>query len=230
MSGGKMSGRVKVLCLVVVLVVLGAGVALWSTRSDGDAEALRAPAEPCWNGIPRRATLQKLLGPGTELTSDTDKFRFVKEHWPSSCRYEALSDEDGRAPVLNVSATWQRDLPPVEEISTIDGRRGDTRAPLDMGAHAFYVRASQAVYFECDVDLPAGAPAYVKRDRYVGVYIYARPMKGTGLSAVEARKVGLDIMLQLAHDLADRAGCENDTGLPDAVPAIGKANWPGYDG
>ncbi|MGW7261900.1 hypothetical protein [Streptomyces sp. NPDC054842] len=99
-----------------------------------------------------------------------------------------------------------------------------------MGVLAYYLRATQVVYFECDVDLPAGSPAYMKRDKYIGVDVYARPMKGTGLSAVEARKVGLDIMLQLAHDLADRAGCENDTGLPDAVPAISDANWPGHQG
>ncbi|XIG80063.1 hypothetical protein C1N81_28085 [Streptomyces sp. SGAir0957] len=97
-----------------------------------------------------------------------------------------------------------------------------------MGVLAYYLRASQVVFFECVPDVPADAPAYMKRDKYIKVDVLARPMKGSGLSALEARKVGLDAMLQMARDVAEKAGCKNDTNLPDSVPAVSEANWPGF--
>jgi hypothetical protein len=54
-------------------------------------------------------------------------------------------------------------------------------------------------------------------------------MKGSNLSPVDARRVGLDGMFQIARDLAKRSGCKNDTNLPNAIPPIAKANWPGYE-
>ncbi|MGW2103129.1 hypothetical protein ACWCPX_36705 [Streptomyces olivaceoviridis] len=98
-----------------------------------------------------------------------------------------------------------------------------------MGVLAYYLRASQVVFFECTAALPALAPSYMKRDRYIKVDVLARPMKGSGLSAAEARKVGVDIMLQFARDVAERAGCKNDTRLPRSVLSLTEINWPGYE-
>ncbi|MEU4035705.1 hypothetical protein [Streptomyces collinus] len=224
-----MSGRAKALCVVVVLAVLGAGLYVWLARSgDGDTDALEAPAKPCWNGTPRQDTLQKLLGPGSKLLHEQDPYRVVAEHNPSHCQYEARGD-GSLDTVLDVDVAWNHDALPVKELPTADARGDEPRTRVDMGVLAYYLRASQVVFFECTADLPADAPAYMKRDKYVKVDVLARPMKGSGLSATEARKVGLDIMLQLAQEVADRAGCKNDTNLPASVPPITEPNWPGYE-
>ncbi|MBT2370082.1 hypothetical protein J7E88_33645 [Streptomyces sp. ISL-10] len=99
---------------------------------------------------------------------------------------------------------------------------------MDAGALAYYLRASQVVFFECTPTLPADAPTHMKEDKYIEVGVLARPMKGSNLSALQARKVGLDIMFQLARDIAKQAGCKNDTNLPGTVPPVTMANWPGY--
>lgn len=108
-------------------------------------------------------------------------------------------------------------------------RLAGLRTRMDMGVLAYYLRASQVVFFECTAALPAQAPSYMKRDRYIKVDVLARPMKGSGLSAAEARKVGVDIMLQFARDVAEQAGCKNDTRLPSSVPSLTEINWPGYE-
>ncbi|MFF9154010.1 hypothetical protein ACF1AB_17465 [Streptomyces sp. NPDC014846] len=228
MSVGKMTGRAKALCLVVVLACLGVGAYVWSAGSDGgDADALKAPARPCWNGTPDRATVQKLLGPGTKLLRQQDTFRVVKEHYPSHCQYEARSD-GSLDTVLDVDIAWNHDALPVKELPTSDARGDEPRTRMDMGALAYYLRASQVVFFECTADLPADAPAYMKRDKYIKVDVLARPMKSSDLSAAEARKVGVDILLQLARDVSEQAGCKNDTNLPNRIPSIGKVNWPDF--
>jgi hypothetical protein len=224
-----MSARAKALCVVVILAVLGAGAYVWSVRSgERDADALEAPAEPCWNGTPDRDTLQKLLGPGSELLHEQDAFRVVGEHYPSHCQYEARS-EGSLDTVLDVDIAWSHDSLPVKELPTADARGDEPRTRMDMGVLAYYLRASQVVFFECTADLPADAPSYMKRDRYIKVDVLARPMKGSGLSAAEAREVGVGIMLQLARDVAERAGCTNDTDLPSSVPSLTEVNWPGYE-
>ncbi|WP_329336764.1 hypothetical protein OG252_15800 [Streptomyces sp. NBC_01352] len=229
MSVGKMSVRAKTLCVVVILTVLGAGIYVWLAQSDdGKANALEAPVKPCWNGTPNQATLQKLLGPGSELQHQQDDFRVIAEHYPTHCQYEAES-EGSLDTVLDVDVAWNDDAPPTEELPTADARGDEPRTRMDMGVLAYYLRASQVVFFECIADLPDDTPAYMKRDKYIKVDVLARPMKGSGLSAVEARKVGVDIMLQLARDVANQAGCKNNTSLPSAVPSISKANWPGYE-
>lgn len=230
MSVGRMSGRAKALCVVVVLAALGAGVYVWLDRSDeAKADALKAPTKPCWNGTPNQATLQKLLAPGSKLLYQQDDFRVVSEHLPSHCEYEAQSD-GSLDTVLDVDIAWNGDAPPSEELPTADAQGDEPRTRMDMGVLAYYLRASQVVFFECKPDLPDDAPAYKKRDKYIKVDVLARPMKGSGLPAAEARKVGVDIMLQLARDVAKQGGCKNDTNLPSSVPSISKANWPGYEG
>ncbi|WP_394433620.1 hypothetical protein [Streptomyces sp. SGAir0957] len=223
-----MSGRAKALCVVVVAALVGAGLYVWLSRSDGGVdEALKAPAEPCWDGAPDRATLQKLLGPGDKLVHEQDEFRVVKDHYPSHCQYEARSDGSVDT-VLDVDVVWNDDALPTSELPTSDAQGDEPRTRLDIGVLAYYLRASQVVFFECVPDVPADAPAYMKRDKYIKVDVLARPMKGSGLSALEARKVGLDAMLQMARDVAEKAGCKNDTNLPDSVPAVSEANWPGF--
>ncbi|MFF8727892.1 hypothetical protein ACF073_15570 [Streptomyces sp. NPDC015171] len=229
MSVGRMSRGAAALCVVVVLAILGVGIYVWSARSDdGGADALKAPAKPCWDGTPRRASLQKLLGPGSKLLHEQGDFRLIKEHYPSHCQYEAQSDGSLNT-VLDVDLAWNNDALPVKELPTSDAHGNEPRTRMDMGVLAYYLRASQVVFFECTADLPTGAPAYMKRDKYIKVDVLARPMKGSGLSATKAREAGLDIMLQLAHDVAEQAGCKNDTNLPSAVPPITKANWAGFD-
>ncbi|MFF4572387.1 hypothetical protein [Streptomyces sp. NPDC001410] len=224
-----MSGRAKALCVVVILAVLGAGIYVSLTRSDdGHADALEAPAKPCWNGTPNQATLQKLLGPGNKLLHQQDDFRVVDEHYPSHCQYEARSD-GSLDTVLDVDIAWNHDALPIKDLPTSDAQGDEPRTRMSMGVLAYYLRASQVVFFECTADLPADAPAYMKRDKYIKVDVLARPMKGSGLSAAEARKVGLDVVLQLAHHVAKLAGCKNDTNLPSSVPSISKVNWPGYE-
>ncbi|MEU6593721.1 hypothetical protein ABZ923_31670 [Streptomyces sp. NPDC046881] len=223
-----MSGRAKALCAVVVLAVLGAGIYVWSARSgEDDAAALKAPAKPCWNGTPHQDTLQMLLGPGSKLLHEQEAFRVVDEHYPSHCQYEARSGSSLDT-VLDVDIAWNHDALPVKELPTADARGDEPRTRMDMGVLAYYLRASQVVFFECTADLPADAPSYMKRDRYIKVDVLARPMKGSGLSAAEARKVGVEITLQLARDVAEQAGCKNDTRLPASAPSITEVNWPGY--
>ncbi|MFI5979019.1 hypothetical protein [Streptomyces sp. NPDC051452] len=229
MSVGKMSGRAAALCVVVILAVLGASVYVWTARSDDDgAKALQAPAKPCWNGTPRQATLQKLLGPGKKLLHQQDDFRTVRDHYPSHCQYEA-QDAGGLDTVLDVDITWNSDALPLKDLPTSDAHGDEPRSRLDVGVLAYYLRASQVVFFECSPDLPADAPAYMKRDRYIKVDVLARPMHGSGLSAADARKVGVDAMLQLARDVAEQAACKNNTNLPSALPSISKVNWPGFE-
>ncbi|MET7661048.1 hypothetical protein ABZT45_33935 [Streptomyces sp. NPDC005356] len=229
MAVGKLSGRAKALCVLVVLAILGVGVYIWSARpDDSEVKALKAPVKPCWNGVPSQATLQKLLGPGKKLLHEQDEFRVISEHQPSHCQYEAQGDGQLDT-VLDVDVVWNDDAPPVKELPTADAQGDEPRTRMDAGVLAYYLRASQVVFFACTADLAADAPAYMKRDKYIKVDVLARPMKGSGLSPVEARRVGLDGMLQIARDLAKRAGCKNDTNLPNAIPSVTKANWPGYE-
>ncbi|WP_330462101.1 hypothetical protein OIB37_27010 [Streptomyces sp. NBC_00820] len=229
MSVGRISSRAKILGLVVILAVLGAGAFMWQSRSGkDDGDTLTAPAEPCWNGTPKQATLQKLLGPGSKLLHQHRDFVTVKNHYPSNCEYAALSD-GALDTVLNAGVNWNHEALPTEKLPTADARGDEPRTRMDMGVLAYYLRASQVVFFECTADLPADAPEYMKRDKYIEINVLARPMRKSGLSATEARKVGVDIMLQLARDVAKQAGCTNGTRLPGKVPAISKANWPGYE-
>ncbi|MFJ9035515.1 hypothetical protein ACIRF8_02815 [Streptomyces sp. NPDC102406] len=229
MSVGKMSGRAKALCVVVVLALVGAGLYVWLSRSDGGEDsALKAPTKPCWDGAPDGATLQKLLGPGDKLLHEQDEFRVVKDHYPSHCQYEAQTAGSVDT-VLDVDVVWNDDALPTNELPTSDAQGNESRTRWDAGVLAYYLRASQVVFFECVPDFPADAPAYMKRDKYIKVDVLARPMKGSGLSALEARKVGLDAVLQVARDVAKKAGCKNDTNLPNSVPSVTKPNWPGFD-
>ncbi|WP_299538383.1 hypothetical protein [uncultured Streptomyces sp.] len=229
MSVGKMSGRAKALCVVVILTLVGAGFYAWLSRSRGDEDsALKAPARPCWHGAPDGATLQKLLGPGDRLLHQKDEFRVMKDHFPSHCQYEAQA-EGVLDTVLDVDVAWNDDALPTNELPTSDAQGDEPRTPWDAGVLAYYLRASQVVFFECVPDLSADAPAYMKRDKYIEVDVLARPMKGAGLSALEARKVGLDAVLQVARDVAKKAGCKNDTNLPDSLPSVSNPNWPGFN-
>ncbi|MFG2758687.1 hypothetical protein [Streptomyces wuyuanensis] len=42
------------------------------------------------------------------------------------------------------------------------------------------------------------------------------------------RQVGLDMVLEVAHKIADQAGCTNDTNLPKSAPKVDEPNWPRF--
>ncbi len=58
--------------------------------------------------------------------------------------------------------------------------------------------------------------------------VLAHPMDSAHLTAKQAREVGLDMVLEVAHKVADQAGCTNDTNLPKTAPQVADANWPRY--
>ncbi|MFJ6634193.1 hypothetical protein ACIQMR_22815 [Streptomyces sp. NPDC091376] len=229
MSVTRMSVRGKVLVLAGVVAVAAAGLGVWLWVGDGTAEAkpLSAPAKPCWDGTPSRASLQKLLGPGKELLHEKSEFAVVEDHSPAHCQYEALGDKRLDT-VLDMDVSWAQELPGADDPLSADARPGDKPTPFAAGAYASYLRATQRVYFECRPDYPADTPAHMKKSRYVSVDVLARPMPSAHLSAKQAREVGLDIVLQVANKVADQAGCANDTNLPKSAPKVDEVNWPDF--
>ncbi|MER5479289.1 hypothetical protein ABT026_20315 [Streptomyces sp. NPDC002734] len=230
MAARSMSGRTAVLSVVVVLALLVAGLGVWWFLSRDEAEALKAPVKPCWNGTPRQDTMQKLLGPGDRFHREMSAFRVADDHWPSYCAYDVEADGSGVAEVLDINVSWEdEDLPadPVED-DPVSYRPGDAPTRMDAGVLAYYLRDAQKIYFECDTELPPDAPGHIKRDRYLSVEVVARPMREAGLSALEARRTGLDILFQMARDVEKQAGCTNDTHLPAGVPSVKEANWADY--
>ncbi|MEV6783555.1 hypothetical protein [Streptomyces sp. NPDC051098] len=229
MSVTGMSVRSKffVLAGVLTIAVAGLGVWLWVGGGKEEARPLSAPAKPCWDGTPSRASLQKLLGPGKELLHEKSEFGVVTDHAPAHCQYEALGDKRLDT-VLDMDVAWAQELPGPDEPLSADARPGDKPTPFAAGARAYYLRATQRVYFECRPDYPADAPAHLKKSRYVSVDVLARPMPSVHLNAKQAREVGLDMVLEVAHKVADQAGCTNDTKLPKSAPKVDDANWPGF--
>ncbi|WP_405570025.1 hypothetical protein OG317_14535 [Streptomyces sp. NBC_01167] len=226
----RMSVRSKVLVLAGVLAIAAAGLGVWLWAGDGEGEAkpLSAPAKPCWDGTPSRASLQKLLGPGKELLHEKSEFGVVKDHSPAHCQYEALGDKRLDT-VLDMDVAWAQALPGADDPLGADARPGDKPTSFAAGARAYYLRATQRIYFECRPDYPADAPAHLKKSRYVSVDVLARPMPSAKLSAKQAREVGLDMVLGVAHKVADQAGCANDTNLPKSAPQVDEPNWPQFD-
>ncbi|WP_328725392.1 hypothetical protein [Streptomyces sp. NBC_00259] len=219
----------KILVLVgaLVLAAAGVGVWLWAGGGENEAKPLSAPAKPCWDGTPSRESLQKLLGPGKELIPRKSSYEVIKDHWPSHCGYEAQGD-GGVDTVLSLNLSWDSDPPKANDFQAAGALRGDKAKTFDAGVHAYYLRATNRLYFRCDVDQPKDAPEHIRNDKYVRVDVLAYPMDSARLTAKQARQVGLDMVLEVAHKVAGQAGCTNDTNLPKTAPQVAEANWPRY--
>ncbi|MET9669514.1 hypothetical protein ABZY19_29800 [Streptomyces sp. NPDC006475] len=228
MSVSRMSVRGKVVALAGVLAIAAAGLGVWLWAGDkGEAEPLSAPAKPCWDGTPSQGSMQKLLGPGNKFFISKSLYRVIKDHWPSYCAYDVERD-DGVEHVLTVNLSWDSKPPKADDFQAAGALRGDKAKTFEAGVHAYYLKATNRLYFQCDVDQPKDAPEYIRNDKYVMVDVLAHPMDSAHLTAKQAREVGLDMVLEVAHKVADQAGCTNDTNLPKTAPQVDEPNWPRF--
>ncbi|MFG2758688.1 hypothetical protein [Streptomyces wuyuanensis] len=225
----KRSVRGKVFALAGVLTIAagGLGVRLWAGSGEDEAKPLSAPAKPCWDGTPSRELLQKLLGPGKELSLRKSLHGDVKDHSLSYCAYDVESDA-GADTVLKVNIAWNSEPPKANDFQAAGALDGDKAKKFDAGVHAYYLRGTNRLYFQCDVDQPNDTPEHIRNDKYVMADVLAYPMDSAHLSAKEARQVGLDMVLEVAHKIADQAGCTNDTNLPKSAPKVDEPNWPRF--
>ncbi|MEJ8635288.1 MULTISPECIES: hypothetical protein [Streptomyces] len=228
MSVSRMSVRGKVVALAGVLAIAAAGLGVWLWAGDkGDAKPLSAPANPCWDGMPSQGSMQKLLGPGNKFFISKSPYRVIKDHWPSHCAYDVESDDRVEL-VLSMHLSWDNEPPKADDFEAAGALRGDKAKTFDAGVHAYYLGPTNRLYFQCDVDQPKDAPEYIRNDKYVEVNVLAHPMDSAHLTAKQAREVGLDMVLEVAHKVADQAGCTNDTNLPKTAPQVADANWPRF--
>ncbi|MFF7206342.1 hypothetical protein [Streptomyces sp. NPDC008141] len=228
MTMSRMSVRGRVVAFAAVLAIAGAGLGVWLWVGDkGEAKPLSAPAKPCWDGTPSQGSMQKLLGPGNRFSLEKSPYRVIKDHWPSYCAYDVERD-DGVEPVLSMHLSWSSEPPKADDFEAAGALRGDKAKTFEAGVHAYYLGPTNRVYFPCDVDQPKDAPEHIRNDKYVLVNVTARPMRSAHLSAKQAREVGLDMVLEVAHKVAGQAGCTNDTNLPKSAPQVDEPNWPRY--
>jgi hypothetical protein len=213
----------------IAVAVIVAGLGTWLVVRDGakGSKALAVPSKLCWDGSPRSEDLQKLLGPGKKLLHSKGRYRVIDDHYLSHCEYEALSN-DGLEGVLDIDIGWDDREPPKSDLPVAGAAPGEPRTKFNAGVLAYYLRGTNRVYFQCDVDYSDATPEYMKRDKFISVDVLARPMRSAGLTPDEARRVGLSMLLELSRNVAKQAGCKNDTNLPAAVPDFQDVNWPGF--
>ncbi|MFF7206343.1 hypothetical protein [Streptomyces sp. NPDC008141] len=229
MTVTRMSVRGKVVVLVGVSTIAAAGLGVWLWAGGGESEAkpLSAPAKPCWDGTPSQASVQKLLGPGKELLLKKSLRGAIKDHSLSYCAYDVESDA-GVEHVLTVNLSWTSEPPKADDFQAAGALDGDKATKFDAGVHAYYLRATNRLYFPCDADQPKDAGGDVGNGKYAMVDVLARPMDSAHLTAKQAREVGLDMVLEVAHKVAGQAGCTNDTNLPKSAPQVDEPNWPRF--
>ncbi|WP_328860711.1 hypothetical protein [Streptomyces sp. NBC_00306] len=223
------SARGKIFALAAVLLVaaVGLGVWLWAGDDKEESTPLSAPAKPCWDGTPSHESMQKLLGPGKQLILWKSPYEVIKDHSPTRCNYD-VQGANGVEPLLSVYLSWHREPPKASDLPVPGAGPGDKVKEFDAGMLAYYLRATNRLYFQCDVDQPTDAADNLRNDKYVRVEVAAHPMDSAHLTAKQAREVGLDMVLEVAHKVAGQAGCTNDTNLPKSAPQVDEPNWPRF--
>ncbi|MFF7206344.1 hypothetical protein [Streptomyces sp. NPDC008141] len=220
-------GKVLVLAGALAIAAAGLGVWLWVGVGMGEDKPLSAPAKPCWDGTPSDESMQKLLGPGKQLILWKSPYGVIKDHSPTRCNYD-VQGANGVEPLLSVYLSWHREPPKVSDLPVPGAGPGDKVKAFDAGMLAYYLRATNRLYFPCDVDQPTDAADNLRNDKYVRVEVAAHPMDSAQLTAKQAREVGLDMVLEVAHKVAGQAGCTNDTNLPKSAPQVDEPNWPRF--
>ncbi|MEV6783554.1 hypothetical protein [Streptomyces sp. NPDC051098] len=212
---------------MLTIAAAGLGVWLWVGGGKEEARPLSAPAKPCWDGMPNQGSMQKLLGPGKTASLKKSLQGDIKDHTLSYCAYDVESD-DGADTVLNVNLSWSSEPPKADDFQAAGALDGDKATKFDAGVHAYYLRATNRLYFKCDADRPKDTAGDVGNGKYMMVDVLAHPMDSAHLTTKQAREVCLDMVPEVAHKVAGQAGCTNDTNLPKTAPQVADANWPRF--